>query len=468
MPSATYDTTPSEQVQGKLPSDEWSTEVLPRLPQRLEQEARARKAFARARQISSASDLLRGILAYVSTLHSFAHLSLWSVLVGVADISANAWRKRLRQAGPWLTWLLQEVLASSSAVAPWLARSGLRRVLLIDGTHLACPGPHGLIWRVHTAFDLLTGRLSQLRVTDSHVAERLELFELQEGDLVITDRANGYRERLAFVRERLAHVVVRFSAATLPLHNAQGQRIDLLKWLKGRHAPGGRSCSLPVWIEQPEGKPMELRVVALRLTEAQRHRAQRRTKGKASKQQRQLQADTLYLAGWLLLVTTLPQQQWSDAAVLCLYRARWHIELLFKRIKQLLHQQRLRCTTAETARAAVTALLVGWALLEEEGQEMRWALDEAMQQVNEPHAPPSSETSQDQAPLSEWLLAELSLDLLAQQIRGHYDRARVRACLPQLQRLLRPGHRKRPHLYTQVCRWLRIPASSSEEGELIA
>jgi hypothetical protein len=239
--------------------------------------------------------------------------------------------------------------------------------------------------------------------------------------------------------------------ATLPLHDAQGRPIKLVKWLKGRHAPAGRICSLPVCIEQQE-----------------RQRAQRRTKRKASKQQRQRLADTLYLAGWLLVVTTLPSEQWSDAAVLCLYRARWHIELLFKRIKQLLHQQRLRCTTAQTARAAVTALLVGWALLEEEGQQMRWALDEAMQQVSEPHAPPCSETSQDQAPLSEWLQAELSLDLLCQQIRGHSDRARVRACLPQLQRLVRPGHRKRPHLYTLLCRWLRIPASSSAEEELLA
>jgi len=464
MSSAHHDTPNMSVTQEQPGTQSWEREVVPRLPNQLHEQAQQLHAFERSRQIGSASDLLRGVLAYVYTVHSFAHLSLWSVLVGVADISANAWRKRLRQAGPWLTWLLQELLASSTAVAPWLARSGLRRVLLIDGTHVPCPGPHGLIWRVHTAFDLLTGRLSQLRVTDSHVAERLELFELQQGDLVITDRANGYRERIAFVRERLAHLVVRFSAATLPLHDAQGQRIDVLKWLKGRHAPGGRICSLPVCIQQ-QGQPLALRMIALRLTEAQRQRAQRRTKRQASKQQRALQADTLYLAGWLLVVTTLPSEQWSDQQVLALYQARWHIELLFKRIKQLLHQQRLRCTTAQTARAAVTALLVGWALLEEEGQQMRWALDEAMQQVSQPHAPPSSETSQDEAPLSEWLLAELSLDLLAQQIRGHYDRARVRACLPQLQRLLRPGHRKRPHLYTLLCRWLRIPAA---EGELIA
>jgi hypothetical protein len=313
----------------------------------------------------------------------------------------------------------------------------------------------------------LSGRLTQLKVTDTHEAEHLEVFELQAGDVVITDRANGYRERIAYVQQRQADVVVRFTAGCLPLEDEQGKPIAVVRWLKGRHAPAGRVCSRLVWISH-QGKRIALRWVALRMSAEQREAAQRRKKRQASKQQRTMQADTYYLAGWVLVVTTLPSEQWSDQQVLALYQARWHIELLFKRIKQLLHQQRLRCTTAQTARAAVTALLVGWALLEEEGQQMRWALDEAMQQVSQPHAPPSSETSQDQAPLSEWLLAELSLDVLAQQIRGHYDRARVRACLPQFQRLLRPGHRKRPHLYTLLCRWLRIPASSSEQGELIA
>jgi hypothetical protein len=153
MPSATHDTTPCKQLQEQGPSDDWSTEVLPRLPQGLEQEARAHQAFARSRQIRSASDLLRGLLAYVYTVHSFKHLAIWSVLIGLADVSANDWRKRLQRAAAWGQWLLQEVLASSSQVAPWLVRAGVRRVLLIDGTHLKCRGPLGLVWRVHTAFD---------------------------------------------------------------------------------------------------------------------------------------------------------------------------------------------------------------------------------------------------------------------------------------------------------------------------
>jgi hypothetical protein len=99
------------------------------------------KAFERCRKIGSATDLLRGLLAYVYTTHSFVHLSIWSLVLGIADVSATDWRKRLQKAGPWLDWLLQEVLAMASPVSPWLGRAGVNRILLIDGTHWKCLGP---------------------------------------------------------------------------------------------------------------------------------------------------------------------------------------------------------------------------------------------------------------------------------------------------------------------------------------
>jgi hypothetical protein len=72
----------------------------------MQEQAMKLKAFERSRKISRASDLLRGLLAYVYTAHSFAHLSMWSLLLGVADVSATDWRKRLQKASPWLDWLL--------------------------------------------------------------------------------------------------------------------------------------------------------------------------------------------------------------------------------------------------------------------------------------------------------------------------------------------------------------------------
>ena len=75
-------------------TEEWTREVVPRLPAHLEHHAKEFKAFERRRKVGGASDLLRGLLAYVYAVHSFKHLSIWSVLVGVADVSANDWRKR--------------------------------------------------------------------------------------------------------------------------------------------------------------------------------------------------------------------------------------------------------------------------------------------------------------------------------------------------------------------------------------
>ncbi len=183
-----------------------------------------------------------------------------------------------------------------------------------------------------------------------------------------------------------------------------------------------------------------------------------------------MQADTLYLAGWLLLITTLPSEHWSPQQILRLYQARWHIELVFKRIKQLLGQHRLRCTTAATAQPTLTALLVGWALLEEESNAVRLAMREAMscaQQAAEAGGQMALMGADWQAtargPLSEWLLAEISVDLFCQQIRGSYSATRYRACLPRLQRFLCTGHRTRPHLYSQVCSWLRMLATPVQE-----
>lgn len=91
---------------------DWTMEVVSRLPAQLEEQAHKLKALERRREISKASDLLRGLLAYVYTAHSFAHLSMWSLLIGLADVSANDWRKRLQKASVWLDLSPRQKLCS--------------------------------------------------------------------------------------------------------------------------------------------------------------------------------------------------------------------------------------------------------------------------------------------------------------------------------------------------------------------
>src|SRR5262249_31951216 len=159
-----------------------------------------------------------------------------------------------------------------------------------------------------------------------------------------------------FVVGKCAHIIVRITPRMFPMQDEQGNKIDVLAWLKGLHAPDGAVLSRSVWITFAR-KPIHLRLVALRLNQEQQNKAERRTKSKASKDQKKVHPNSLSFSGWVLLITTLPRHECSDQQVLRLYQARWHIELFFKRIKQFLKQQRLRCTTAESAKPTVTLML---------------------------------------------------------------------------------------------------------------
>jgi hypothetical protein len=262
---------------------------------------------------------------------------------------------------------------------------------------------------------------------------------------------------VAFVLSKCAHIVVRISPHLFPIQDEQGHKIVLLDWLKGLHAPDGAICSRAVWIVWNRER-IPLRLVALRLSAEQQEKAQRRTKRKASKHQDHVHPNTIYLSGWVLVVTTLPRHEWTDAQVLRLYQARWHIELFFKRIKQLLKVQSLRCTTAATAKPTITLLLIGWVLLEEESAAVRLAIADAsacLQQVKEGKRLAWELPDEHlHGPLSQWMLAQASVDLFCQQIRGSSTAQRFRACLPRLLRFLSSGHRDRPHLYSTVSPWL--------------
>jgi Transposase DDE domain len=355
----------SEQLHGVI-NEGWDQEVLPQLPTDYEQQAEQLHALRRHREFQRASDLLRGLLAYVLCAPSFRQLGGWAVLIGLTNISHVAWRGHLRKARAWLLWLLCELLAATAAPADSQSPS-MPRILLIDATRLKQPGGSGDDWRVHLGYDLLGARLVDVRVADRHTAEAFELFVLGPGDIVIADRGYSRCRQLAYALRQGAHVVVRLEVQKVPLLDEQGQQLDVVAWL--RESQDGTQSRAVAF--DSGGQRFRGRLIACALPAAAAERARDKARKKASKQQRQLKEQTLLLAGWLLVFCSLPAASWSDSQVLALYRARWQIELLIKRMKSVLKLAQLRGKTALTNEATILALLVCWALQQQEAQQGR-------------------------------------------------------------------------------------------------
>lgn len=325
------------------------------LPAGWEEQAKALGALRRCRKISDARTLLRVLLIHLAEGCSLRETAVRASQGGVAAVSDVAIMDRLRQSAEWFRWMSSELMKAWDIRPPADVFGPNRRVRIVDGTRVKEPGPTGSSWCIHYSIGLPSLRCEELSVHDVHGnGETFARFSVSPGDLFLGDRVYGVRPGIFHVIHGGGDVLVRFAMSNLPLHTSNGRGFDLLRHL--RTLRGTRIGDWPVCI-QWENETIEGRVCALKKSRQATERAQQQLRRESQKSGSKPRPETLEAAAYLFVFTTVCQKALCSTNVLEMYRGRWQIELVFKRLKSILALGHLRKTDPQAGLAWIEGKL---------------------------------------------------------------------------------------------------------------
>lgn len=239
----------------------------------------------------------------------------------------------------------RHVVRSQKSLAPLLTR--FTAVLLLDSTTVTlpdelrerfagCGGSHGggqAAMKLQVQWDLCSGALEAIAIEPGRNCDYktpLQSAALAPGSLRMTDL--GYFDTAVFDRFNREGVfwISRLQYGTT-VSTPDGQRLSLLDWLGEQPGP---------FVDRPILMGVEhkvaCRIVAWRVPQEVADRRRQKLIAEARRKDGRVPSkDRLAWCDWTILVSNVPADVLTAKEVLVLYRARWQIELLFKRWKSL-------------------------------------------------------------------------------------------------------------------------------------
>ena len=235
------------------------------------------------------------------------------------------------------------VIRSDRALAPILRR--FASVVLLDSSTFTlpdemqkqfrgCGGSYGsgaAAMKLQTEFDVRSGALFHVQIEAGRSpdgATSRQQARRGEGSLRISDLGYFNVAVFAAMAATKEYFLSRLQFGTAVL-TPDGQSVELLSWLAKQ--PGS-------FVDQPIllGKEQRLlcRLIAWRLPAAQANERRRKLRLETMRKRGQEPSvERLAWCDWTILVTNVPMNMLTPPEVVVLYRARWQIELLFKRWK---------------------------------------------------------------------------------------------------------------------------------------
>lgn len=320
--------------------------------------AKAEKAFVRrGRYIKTAEDLLKVVLLYLTEGESFGQTAAMLQITGEYPVTKTAVYERVTESAEWLKWMCEHLLREHGLLAEepeWLKEY---RVCLVDATHGTKPGSDSSDFRLHYLIELFQLRMVEMELTSTGEGETITRYQkLRERDIVIGDRAYGTIKGMDYVSKKKADYMFRLRTNAFCLYTEDHKVFDLTGCLENWEP--GKVLDLHLYYKS--GKAYRpVRVCAVGKTKEGIAKSTKQLERVHSKKTRgPLSADQTIWNRFIVVVTSLPDSI-SPEQILQLYRMRWQIELVFKRLKSIFDLGDLTCFKEQ----AVSAWFYGKLLL---------------------------------------------------------------------------------------------------------
>ena len=172
------------------------------------------------------------------------------------------------------------------------------------------------------------------RTEGAGTGETFRQFAIHEGDYIIADRGYCHAAGIDHVHRQRAYVTVRLNPASVRIMAEDGKSFPLLKNLRTIRRPG----IVKSWNVHISGQTEPVvtgRLCVVHKSQEAIALAQKKLRRRANKHGEELQPETLEYAKYMMLFSTFPTASFADTDILEWYRARWQVELVFKRFKSI-------------------------------------------------------------------------------------------------------------------------------------
>jgi hypothetical protein len=237
---------------------------------------------------------------------------------------------------------IQFVVGADQALAPLLKR--FSSVIVIDSSTITlpdeleerfrgCGGSHGggaAAMKLQTELDLRSGAVTHIEIEPGRSTDGATIRQQARhgtGALRISDLGYFSLSVFAAIAAAGESFLSRIQFGTGIRH--EGQAVNVLQWLSKQRGPFiDTNVQLGVQDQLP------CRLIAWRLPEEMVNRRRQKLRQTLKKKgHREPGAERLAWCDWTVLVTNVPLERLTPTEAAILYRARWQVELLFKRWK---------------------------------------------------------------------------------------------------------------------------------------